>query len=140
MISAIAASTSKQRSLISFLPALYGETLKDCTYRRNLSALPVKFAGLAFPDPTASSVGNYKASTLVCSHILAAFRGTKSFSSAEAPNSSALLTTSPFARRSLLKSRPAGLISRIRPCLLSSQTWTAILAEQFYMERKQGNG
>jgi hypothetical protein len=25
-----------------FLPALYGESLKDCTYRRNLSALPVK--------------------------------------------------------------------------------------------------
>jgi hypothetical protein len=66
-----------------FLPALYGETLKDCTYRRNLSALPVKFAGLALPDPSASSEGNYEASTLVCSHILAAFRGTKSFSSAD---------------------------------------------------------
>jgi hypothetical protein len=66
-----------------FLPALYGETRKDCTYRRNLSALPVKFAGLALPDPSASSEGNYKASTLVCSHIIAAFRGTKSFSSAD---------------------------------------------------------
>jgi hypothetical protein len=66
-----------------FLPALYGETLKDCTYRRNLSALPVKFAGLALPDPSASSEGNYKASTLLCSHILAAFRGTESFSSAD---------------------------------------------------------
>jgi hypothetical protein len=48
-----------------FLPTLYGETLKDCTYRRNLSALPVKFAGLALPDPSASSEGNYEASTLV---------------------------------------------------------------------------
>jgi hypothetical protein len=66
-----------------FLPALYGETLKDCTYRPNLSALPLKFAGLALPDPTASSEGNYEASTLVCSHILAAFRGTESFSSTD---------------------------------------------------------
>jgi hypothetical protein len=47
-----------------FLPALYGEILKDCTYHRKLSALPIKFAGLALPDPTASSEGNYKASTL----------------------------------------------------------------------------
>jgi hypothetical protein len=59
-----------------FLPALYEETLKDCTYCRNLLALPVKFAGLALPDPSASFEGNYEASTLVCSHILAAFRGT----------------------------------------------------------------
>jgi hypothetical protein len=35
-----------------FLLALYGETLKDCTYCCNLSALPVKFAGLALPDPS----------------------------------------------------------------------------------------
>jgi hypothetical protein len=54
-----------------FLPALYGETLKDCTYCCHLSALPVKFAALALPDPSVSSEGNYEASTLVCSHILA---------------------------------------------------------------------
>jgi hypothetical protein len=68
-----------------FLPALYGESLKDCTYCRNpLSALPEKFASLAIPDPSASSESNYEASTLVCSHILlAAFRGTESFSSAD---------------------------------------------------------
>jgi hypothetical protein len=66
-----------------FLPALYGETLKDCTYRRNLSVLPVKFAGLAISDPSASSASNYEASTRLCSHILAAFRGTESFSSAD---------------------------------------------------------
>jgi hypothetical protein len=38
---------------IFLLAVYYGETLKDCTYRRNLSALPVKFTGLALalPDP-----------------------------------------------------------------------------------------
>jgi hypothetical protein len=49
----------------------------------NLSALPVKFAGLAISDPSACYESNYAASTLVCSHILAAFRGTESFSSAD---------------------------------------------------------
>jgi hypothetical protein len=82
-----------------FLPALYGETLKDCTYRRNLSALPVKFAGLAIPDPTASSEGNYEASTLVCSHILAAFRGTESFSSADHKSVRNAVTTELKSRR-----------------------------------------
>ncbi len=66
-----------------FLPALYGESLKDCTYRRKLSALPVKFAGLAIPDPTAFSEENFEASTLACSHLLAAFQGTESFSSTD---------------------------------------------------------
>jgi hypothetical protein len=83
-----------------FLPALYGETLKDCTYLRNLSALPVKFAGLALPDPSASSEGNYEASTLVCSHILAAFRGTESFSSADHQSLCKAVTVEIKTRRS----------------------------------------
>ena len=66
-----------------FLPALYGESLQNCTYRRNLASLPVKFAGLALPDPTATSESNYEASTLVCSHLLSAFRGSESFSSTD---------------------------------------------------------
>jgi hypothetical protein len=66
-----------------FLSALYGESLKDCTYRCNLSALPVKFAGLALPNPTTTSESNHEASTLVCSHLLAAFRGVESFSSTD---------------------------------------------------------
>jgi hypothetical protein len=64
-----------------FLPALYGESLKDCTYRHNIAALPVKFSDLALPDPSVNSESNYDVSTLVCSHLLAAFRGTDSFSS-----------------------------------------------------------
>jgi hypothetical protein len=62
-----------------FLPALYGEAL---------------------PDPSASSEGNYKASTLVCSHILAAFRGTKSFSSADHQSLRKAVTAEIKARRS----------------------------------------
>jgi hypothetical protein len=55
----------------------------------NLATLPktmistAAFAGLALPNPSASSEGNYKASTLMCSHILAAFRGAGSFSFAD---------------------------------------------------------
>jgi hypothetical protein len=82
------------------LPALYGETLKDCTYRRNLSALPVKFTGLTLPDPSASSESNYETSTLVCSHILAAFRGTKSFSSADHQSLPKVVTAEIKAHRS----------------------------------------
>jgi hypothetical protein len=64
-----------------FLPVFYGESLKDCCiYWHDLSALPVKFAGLAIPDPAATSKENYEASTLVCSHLLAAFEGVESFS------------------------------------------------------------
>jgi hypothetical protein len=106
-----------------FLPALYGETLKDCTYRRYLSALPVKFAGLALPDPTASSEGNYQASTLVCSHILAAFRGTESFSSVDHQSLCKAVTAEIKACRSDKKDSTLSTIL---------QTWTAIHAKQFY--------
>jgi hypothetical protein len=100
MILATASLTSKQRSPISFYQPSTGETLKDCTYRRNLSALPVKFAGLALPDPSASSEGKYEASTLVCSHILVAFRGTKSFSSADHQSLRKAVTAEIKTRRS----------------------------------------
>jgi hypothetical protein len=66
-----------------FLPALYRESLQDYGYHRNLAALPMKFAGLAIPDPSATSESNYQAATLVCSHLLAAFRGTQLFSSTD---------------------------------------------------------
>jgi hypothetical protein len=67
-----------------FLLALHGESLQDCTnWRHNLAALPVKSAGLAIPGPSATSVSNYKAITLVYSHLLAAFKGTESLSSTD---------------------------------------------------------
>jgi hypothetical protein len=49
-----------------FLPALYRESLEDCTYRRTLSALPVKFTGLAIPDPSTTSAENYMRQVHLC--------------------------------------------------------------------------
>ena len=51
--------------------------------RRALAALPVKWAGLANPDPTTSAQPNYESSILLCSHILAAFRGVDEFRSTD---------------------------------------------------------
>jgi hypothetical protein len=65
-----------------FLPALFGDSLASDN-RRELAELPVKSAGLALPDPTDTSAGCYKASTLVCSHLLEAFRGVVPFNSAD---------------------------------------------------------
>jgi hypothetical protein len=66
-----------------FLPSLFADQYDESDPRHNLSKLPVKFAGLALPDPVASSDNNFEASTLVCSHLLAAFRGVEPFSSEE---------------------------------------------------------
>jgi hypothetical protein len=43
--------------------------------------LLVKHAGLALPDPTASSETNYEASTLACSRLVAALNGIVKFCS-----------------------------------------------------------
>ena len=67
----------------TFLPTLFGDEYDDEDPRRALAALPVKWAGLAIPDPTASAQPNYDASILLCSHILAAFRGADSFRSTD---------------------------------------------------------
>jgi hypothetical protein len=69
-----------------FLPALFDEPLDpdDPTDPRlDLSRLPVKQAGLAIADPTASADENYLSSTVLCSHIRAALLGDKEFSSAD---------------------------------------------------------
>jgi hypothetical protein len=66
-----------------FLPALFSDKLEECNPHYILSKLPMKFAGLALPHPVASSDSNFEASTLVCSHLFAAFRGVEPFSSAE---------------------------------------------------------
>jgi hypothetical protein len=60
----------------TFLPALFDDRYDDESNPwRSLAALPVKHAGLALPNPTTSANSNYEASILVCSHLLAAFRG-----------------------------------------------------------------
>jgi hypothetical protein len=55
----------------NFLPALFGIESVTGTHRE-LASLPVKFAGLALPDPTASAKTNWTASTIICGHIIAA--------------------------------------------------------------------
>jgi hypothetical protein len=66
-----------------FLPALFGDDISEPDHFRKLLSLPVKHAGLALPNPTISGPANYDASILVCSHLLAAFRGTATFSTAD---------------------------------------------------------
>jgi hypothetical protein len=56
----------------SFLLSL---VFDDDDHRQKLATLPVKFAGLAIPDPMTSSNPNYKASTLMCSHLVATLHG-----------------------------------------------------------------
>ena len=56
-----------------FLPAIYGEQVTETV--RSLAALPVKCAGLAITNPVKTSPENYKASTLVCSHLSQAIQG-----------------------------------------------------------------
>ena len=65
-----------------FLPSLFGDNYDDDDPRRDLSCLPVKWAGMAIPDPTSSAESNYEASTLLCSHIVSAFKGNDKFHSA----------------------------------------------------------
>jgi hypothetical protein len=67
----------------TFLPTLFGDNYDEDDPRRKISCLPVKWAGLAIPDPTSSADSNYNASILLCSHLLAAFRGVDEFRSAD---------------------------------------------------------
>ncbi len=67
----------------TFLPTLFGDEYDEEDPRRALAGLPVKWAGLAIPDPTTSAQPNYEASILLCSHILAAFRGVDDFRSTD---------------------------------------------------------
>jgi hypothetical protein len=67
----------------TFLPTPFGDDYDDDDPRRDIACLPVKWAGLAIPNPTVAADANYKASTLLCSHILAAFRGVDTFRSAK---------------------------------------------------------
>jgi hypothetical protein len=67
----------------TFLPTLFGGEYNEDDPRHALAGLPVKWAGLAIPDPTTSVQPNYEASILLCSHILAAFRGVDVFRSTD---------------------------------------------------------
>ncbi len=65
-----------------FLPSLFGNG-EQCDTKRQLACLPVKHAGLALPNPTTTAESNWKSSTLICGHLIAALRGTTDFRSAD---------------------------------------------------------
>jgi hypothetical protein len=67
----------------TFLPTLFGDEYDKDDPQRALAGPPVKWAGLAIPDPTTSAQPNYEASILLCSHILASFRGVDVFRSTD---------------------------------------------------------
>jgi hypothetical protein len=56
-----------------FLPTPFGVESVFGT-QNQLAYLPVKFAGLAIPDPTAITESNWSASTVLCGHISVTFR------------------------------------------------------------------
>jgi hypothetical protein len=73
----------KQTLAKTFLPTLFFNEYDDDDPRRALAGLPIRWAGLAIPDPTTSAQPNYEASILLCSHILAAFLGVDVFRSTD---------------------------------------------------------
>jgi hypothetical protein len=48
----------------TFLPTFFGDNYNKANPHHKLSCLPVKWAGLAIPDPTVSAEPNYEASML----------------------------------------------------------------------------
>ena len=66
-----------------FLPALLDDAVPVDDPRRALAGLPVKFSGLALPDPSLTAETNYLASTLVTSHVVGALRGREPFRTAD---------------------------------------------------------
>jgi hypothetical protein len=66
-----------------FIPAMFREEQEVDDGFRTLLGLPVKQAGIALPDLTISGPANHRASILVCSYLLAAFRGQAIFSTTD---------------------------------------------------------
>ncbi len=68
---------------MDFLHALFGDNLINDNLPRQLACLPVKHAGLALPNPLKAAETNWKASTLICGHLVAALRGRTEFRSVD---------------------------------------------------------
>jgi hypothetical protein len=66
-------ASAEQTLAKTFLPTLFGDEYNEDNPQCALASLPVKWAGLAIPDPTTLAQPKYEASILLCSHILAAF-------------------------------------------------------------------
>ena len=65
-----------------FLPALFGETVDDGDYRLELAHLPVKYSGMALPNPIKTAKQNHQASKDVCSHLISALNDESAFETA----------------------------------------------------------
>lgn len=65
----------------TFLITLLGKDYSENNPWHNASCLPVKWDGMAIPNPTSTAEANYyeQASILICSHILATFPGVNVF-------------------------------------------------------------
>jgi hypothetical protein len=133
----------------TFLPTLFGDEYEKDDPRHALASLPVKWAGLAIPDPTTSAQPNYEASILLCSHILAAFRGVDIFRSTDhlkvikevkaelklcnaAKNEASLkdlaLKMSCNNRRTILRGKETGQWLSVLPSIVNG---TELLAKEF---------
>jgi hypothetical protein len=64
-------------------PALFKDKQEADDSFSTLLGLPIKQAGVALANPTELGQANYEASILVCSHLLAAFRGRVEFSTTD---------------------------------------------------------
>jgi hypothetical protein len=54
----------------TFLPALFGDSYDNATGPwHKFACLPMKWTGLAIPDPTSSAELNHDASVLLTSHV-----------------------------------------------------------------------
>ena len=54
---------------------------QDTPELHDLKCLPVKYMGLALPTPTKTKESNYKASSLICSHLISAIYKSEKFCS-----------------------------------------------------------
>ena len=61
-----------------FVPVIYGEKISESV--RTLSSLPIRCTGIAITNPVKTSQLNYEASTLVCSHLIQAIKGSQNVS------------------------------------------------------------
>jgi hypothetical protein len=123
-----------------FLQSLFQDNIPSNDYRVSICKLPVKYAGLALPNPTESAASNYENSCLRNSHLIAALRGNENFRHSnhlttireanaelktrqsnhlESQLSEILDTLSPDIRRAILRAKDTGHWLSIFPSIIN---------------------
>ena len=115
-----------------FLPALFGTDLEEDTHLRALSSLPIKWSGLALPNPVHSGASNYEASTQMCQHLLDA--------SARMAFHSALLSTAPLYLTLVRKHELTTVSLMTLPWRTLYATFRNPYGVQFFVVSPQANG